>query len=482
MAQGSDTMIILVLIALAGLGSMLLYLRRRQWIDACLIAVAAAALAAMVGSFSMPADEPVRGVAAAHEGLSTETLSLDFARQLELGRIFSLTVQRTKAAPWRLQLLAENDQVIAEAKGASTSLTVQWLPPTAETMVLKARLYDGAGKLLAQGPVPLQVRQAAPLQVRGRFGAPSFDTRALNALLADSNALLDWQVTLGKTVTRRETARAEMTNPNLLVVDAAYVESMSQAARTALLAQVAAGTPLLVLAANARAPQLWARTLKLALAASSGSDGVSAPLALSAAPLNPSGKVSGPWSGGNLVWSRSWGQGRIVWLGASGWHRYAISLPQVLGLWWQDVLDQAGVRRVDDVMWLAPQQMPMPGQRMQLCALGVRGEVNFPGLKQTLAWQRRPDRADAHCVAVWPDAPGWLSMHTQGAAPQVGQVYVFAKDDWPLWQNAQRRDAALRDAARTPVPMPANRQPLPAWPFAMLFVLSMLLLWWRERR
>jgi hypothetical protein len=31
-----------------------------------------------------------------------------------------------------------------------------------------------------------------------------------------------------------------------------------------------------------------------------------------------------------------------------------------------------------------------------------------------LDWQRRTDRADASCVAVWPRVPGWLRMETQG--------------------------------------------------------------------
>ena len=104
---------------------------------------------------------------------------------------------------------------------------------------------------MAEGPVPLNVVDAAPLQVQGRFGAPSFDLRVLNELLANSGALLDWQVTLGKTVTRNETARTPMAAPNLLLVDAAWFERAPDSARAAMLAQVAQGTPLVILGANA---------------------------------------------------------------------------------------------------------------------------------------------------------------------------------------------------------------------------------------
>jgi hypothetical protein len=61
-------------------------------------------------------------------------------------------------------------------------------------------------------------------------------------------------------------------------------------------------------------------------------------------------------------------------------------------------------------------------------------------------------------------------------------VYVFAPEDWPQWQAAERRDATARYAARTPVPASTTQHPLARWPFAVLFALAMLGLWWRERR
>jgi hypothetical protein len=126
--------------------------------------------------------------------------------------------------------------------------------------------------------------------------------------------------------------------------------------------------------------------------------------------------------------------------------------------------------------------MPLPGQRLEVCARGVRGKVRFPDLNQTLDWQRRPDRVDASCVAVYPRTAGWLRMETQGTKPVSSQLYVYAPNDWPLWQAAERRDATARYAARTPVAALATQRPLPQWPFAVLFALSMLGLWWRERR
>ena len=509
-------MIAIVLIGLIGLASAAVYARQRLWMDAALVVLAAAALIGVVGDFPWPgggsgvvsidSDEEFPelsevGTASAiklrGDGLSAaqwqdlparplqwtptsmETLQLDFPRQLALGRIFTLTVTRPVAANWRLQLLAENKQVIAESAGTAQSLTVQWLPPVAETMVLSARLFDAAGKLLAQGPVPVAVKPVTPLQVQGRFGAPSFDTRALNELLVNSHALLDWQVVLGKTVTRSEAAREPPAKPNLLVVDAAWVERLGESGRAAMLAQVAAGTPLIVLGANAAERALWSRMVQLELKEQDGAKASGAPLALTPAPLNPASNTAGAWSSVDArIWARDWERGRIVWVGAADWHRYAISEPQALGLWWQAVLDRAGVARSEALAWIDPQEMPLPERRLEVCALGVSGEVVFPELKQTLAWQRRADKADAACVAVWPKQAGWLKM--QGK--EAGQVYVYAKGDWPLWQRAERRAATARYAARTPEPVQLAASAMPAWPFAALFAGAMLCLWWRERR
>jgi hypothetical protein len=84
-------------------------------------------------------------------------------------------------------------------------------------------------------------------------------------------------------------------------------------------------------------------------------------------------------------------------------------------------------------------------------------------------------------VAVWPARSGWL--HVKDAKAGEHAVYVYAPEDWPQWQAAQRRDATARYMARTPAKaMEGAARAFPAWPFAAAFALAMLLLWWRERR
>ena len=510
-----NTHLLMAAIALAGLVSAVLYLRRRQWIDAVLVVVAAAALGLMaadlrvpgaagrtlaldpaappatlagVNAFSVEGDG-LRGAAwndlpalpLAWQAPKRGAIRLDFPDDVALGRLFTLAVAREDKGAATLELLAENGQVIAQARGEG-DLRVEWMPPVAERLVLKARLKAGDDKVIAEGPVPFVVHEAAPLQVVGRFGAPSFDLRVLNELMAGSGALLDWQVLLGRAVTRSETPREALAAPNLMVIDAARFERMGAGERATLLKRVADGLPLLVLGANANDPGLWSRTLQLPLRAQPAGSKVDAPLEMPLASLLPPSRDAGPWRGSdNMVWTRDWEKGRIAWLGVTEWHRHAIAEPRALALWWQGVLDRVGVEQRQQSEWLAQREMPLPGQRLEVCARGVHGDVAIPELARTIAWQRRADRTYASCVAVWPQKSGWLELRDQKAG--VHPVYVYAAGDWPQWQAAQRRDATRQYAARTQgKAAEGETRAMPAWPFGLVFGGAMLLLWWRERR
>jgi hypothetical protein len=532
--------------AVTGVTRAFVYLRQRRWTDAALATVAGAALALLLVSPMLGTDQQGEVVldtetgtsAAADEQLAnallqlplastlrlqghglreaqwrdlparplqwqeapSDMLWLDFPRTLALGRNFSLTVRRAQAQPgWRLQLLAENDQLLAEAHAdqAAPALTVQWQPPLAETLLLKARLLDSAGRTVAQGPLPLRVEPAVALQLVGRFGAPSFDVRALNQLLTDSGAIVDWQTTLGKSLARSETSTAPLAAANAIIADAAYVEQGSD--RAALLAQVGRGTPLLILGGNAQDSAQWQRTMGLKLVPQSATTELEdtrhfalagGTLAMPAAPFNP---APGVWQvlakdkdGKPWLWQRDWQQGRIVWLGVADWHRAAINAPMALSQWWQQVLDLSALGSKQPLQWLAGEPMALPGLRAEFCARGAT-----PGASMQIAdappqpWQTRSDQADAACVAVWPQRAGWLTLRSGEA---MTQRYVFGRDDWPAWQQALRHDATARYAMRSAPAMTSAASPaatvipaVPRWLAGLVLAVALLALWWREQ-
>ena len=569
-----------------GVLSAALYGRRRQWFNALLAVLAGAALAVALADARLPVPAPALTITTDASGAITdaqvqaiadagsidlagdglraaqwqdlparplrwtptkeEALSLDFPRTMALGRVFTLTVHRPQAqGAWRLQLLAENGQVLADSAssaanapnaasapsrsaGKSSQRSVQWLPPVAEAMVLHARVLDAAGKVVASGPVPVQVTAAVPLQIVGRFNAPSFDASALNRLLTDGGAVLDWQVVLGKAIARTETARTAIMAPNAMVVDAAHVEQLAPAARAALLAQVRQGVPLVVLGGNAADAGLWQRDLGLRVRPQSPTTEqedqrrfalAGAELTLAPAALNPDDVAGGEWTtlardshARPWAWQRALGQGRVVWIGVADWHRYAISAPRALALWWQGAMDAMALAGESGAGWVLTDPMPLPGLRTEICARGAKpgAALHIDGLADTRLLPRA-DKADAVCAAVWAPQAGWLALRSEGL--EAGRQYVYAAGDWPAWQRTLRREATAAYAARAVGTRAAtseandngtsdatygtdgttngttngttsgalNDRPLPAMPFAVLFALCMLALWWREQ-
>ena len=534
-----------------GAASTVLYGRKKQWLNAGLAGVAGLALATALADIRLPAAAnstaplavgteagrigdadrmaipAAAAIALSGDGVreaewrdlparplqwkpaAADLLWLDFPRSMSLGRIFTLSVRRPSVqAGWRLQLLAENKQVLADSGVSSDAqLSVQWLPPVAEAMVLQARLLDAGGKTIAQGPIPLQVNEPVPLQIVGRFDAPSFDARTLNQLLSDGSAILDWQVTLGKAITRSETASAPLSAMNAMFVDAAYVEHLSPSARAALLAQAGQGVPLVILGGNAADAGVWQRDFGLSLHPESPSTEkedvrqFGAALMMPPAGLNPSDSVAESWSvlardnrKQPWMWQRSVGRGRVVWIGVADWHKHAISEPQQLALWWQSAMDRIALDSAQKTLWQMNDPMPVQGLRSEVCAQGVKaGTMLAAEGYAPMQLTARSDKAEGVCAAFWPQKAGWLKFSADGmAAP--GTEYVYAANDWPAWQRALRRDATALYAARSnPAAGVAiagapggaagskTERPLPAAPFGVLFAVCMLALWYREQ-
>lgn len=435
-----------------------------------------------------------------------EVLQLDFPTQIAYGRAFQLSVTRAQAkAEWRIQLLAENQQILAEQKGTSQQLTLTWLAPMAARMVLQARVLSHNDEVIDQGPIPLNVVAMQPLQIQGRFSAPSFDLQALNALLTQSDAVLDWQVQLGKGIVRKESPRLAMLNPQVLIQDATYFEQLTSSARRVLMDQVAAGATLLILGANTQQPAMWKKALGLSLRQSEASEfETSQGAKLSSGTWLPSDLTTGPWQvlpeAGvkiHLMAEREWDQGKIVWLATTNWHQAMITEPQKLTSWWQSVLDRSGVKTEQD--WQLEvdrlgQGMAMPGQRIELCGRGLEQrqiEVSTESESTSIHLQMQAvaDRAEAQCAAFWPTRAGWLRWQTlpsndsaKASLQAQGSWYVYQSTDWSSWQRHQRQSATEQYRLRLPEGLAEHTQRSIVWPWILLSMVAMLGLWWREQR
>ncbi|MFC0351223.1 hypothetical protein [Undibacterium danionis] len=449
---------------------------------------------------------PVQWLAQAEKQKSTDIIDLDFPTHLPQGRVFTLTAAREQVqGEWRLQLLAENQTVLAEVRGKEKRLSLTWLPPVAERMVLQARLLDNKGKILEQGPIPLDVTSAQSLNIQARFAVPSFDTQTLNELFTQSQAKLDWQTRLGKTVTRLE-ANDELAivngsrsssdgkrTPELVIQDAAYFKQSSALARTQLLQQVAQGSALILLGTNASDGNIWQREIGLRLVPSASDQelAVNTLMSLSPTSLVPHTNQNQDWrQSKERPWlaQRNWEKGQIIWLAVAGWHRYKISAPDALSLWWQDILDQSQVVKQQEWRMQAEQVMPLIGQRMRICSEGLAPQdLLLTPQNASHHLRASTDKADALCTAFIPSKSGWQEWQTQSAGKPTasGAFYVYQKKDWPTWQTAQRRAATAAFIASTALQSKSKQQSqktIEKWPWVLGLMALMLMLWWREQR
>jgi hypothetical protein len=256
---------------------------------------------------------------------------------------------------------------------------------------------------------------------------------------------------------------------------------------------VAQGSALILLGANARDSNVWQRELGLRVSPTSSDKElvVNTLMSLSPTSLVPHMKQSQDWTQpADRPWlaQRSWKKGQIIWLAVADWHRYKISAPDALSLWWQDILDLAQVEKNQDWRVQPEQAMPQLGQRMRVCSLGlVSQDLVLLPQNSRHRLQAAADKADALCTAFIPSKAGWQEWqtHSENKATASGTFYIYQNPDWPAWQKAQRRDATAAFIASTALQNKsklASQSTTEKWPWVLGLIALMLMLWWREQR
>ena len=435
------------------------------------------------------------------------SLQLQFNPYLSLGREFELTIQRDideKAVDgvWRAQLLAENGEVLAEEKSRTPGLKLRWLPPAAEHMVLQAKVFDSKDGLIDAGPIPLEVGALEPLQVWMRFDAPSFDTKALQNVLRQSQALIDSQTRLGQNIQHIESPGLDVDKMDVMIVDAAFIEQQNSASLQKILNQVAQGKSLLVLGANASQASFWRQKFDLPLqtvnrakdaeisvdVASHGSLALS-PNALSV--MANEFKPASPWTAGPhnqdneaWLWHRAWQKGQIAWLAVGDWHRYAITSPMKLAAWWQSALDQIHQTHSDKPVWSMLGTMPIAKERQIVCLQGVKsGELLQTASTESIRLSSYGEVVDQQCAAWRPVQAGWQSLRLTSPElkePTQHQFFIYPSDAWQTWQRHLKANANQAFAQRLPAASAHAALQLALWPLYVLTALLLLYLWRKD--
>ncbi|WP_226643703.1 hypothetical protein [Microbulbifer variabilis] len=133
-------------------------------------------------------------------------------------------------------------------------------------------------------------------------------------------------------------------------------------------------------------------------------------------------------------------------------------------------------------------ELPRIHERLTLCSPKFSNQSPFVFSSQA---EPQPSGGTAvgsntrgQCYSFWPQSSGWHQLKTDIKGEAALDFYIFAKEDWPLWQRSintkeTRQMATARlgpTASNHSSKIPLERQ----WP-ALILLLLVCISWWRER-
>ncbi len=366
-----------------------------------------------------------------------------------------------------------------------------WRPATVGRYDWRVVVTGADAAVLKTIPIAVSVQPSPTQFVRGHFAAPSFEQRALRQWFEQVGFRGEFVSAMGPSLQRRDRfgdlAGNEPSRAAYVLVSLRSWQQANERQRRQWLNDAAGGSALVLLADGSENDAVLRTQLSRELAIvwqerSEAEQILSLPeLALQRSRWHPQG--TGNWLPQQAftdVQVRKWQQGQVIWIGVLDSHRWWARQPLAYAEWWQQALQgqQEGV---------ASLQSPAIGAMGRLSALCIdNAEITMTTLTLQAPdgrVQQLPLQADSWpgraCAYLAPDQDGWYEVQ----APVTGVWRVLptpalSEDD--AW-------AAMDASARyTVAPAPLQErtawQALPRWPFFLIWLTALTVIWWRERR
>ncbi len=340
-------------------------------------------------------------------------------------------------------------------------------------------------------PVAIAVQPSSTQLVRGHFAAPSFEQRALRQWLEQAGFSGEFVSTMGPSLQRRDrfgdAADAGQSRAAMQLLSLRAWQQANDKQRRSWLNDAAVGSTLVLLADGSENDAALRAQLsrELAIAWRERSEAelpfTQPELVLQRSRWHP--QADGAWQSridAAEVQVRNWQQGQLIWIGLLDSHRWWARQPLAYAEWWQRALQG---QRSAAANWLPP-SIGSVGRFAALCIDNAEPAmttltIQLPdGRQQSLPLQADswPGRA---CAYFAPQQSGWYDI----VAPVTG-VWRVLPTPAPADADAWAARAATARHTEAPAPLSARTQwqPLPRWPFFLLWLLALTLIWWRELR
>lgn len=437
--------------------------------------------------------------------------SAHWPRQLHLGEPLQIAV--TGIEPDTRVSLEDPFGTVVDSANSTDGGRVQLrgTPKLAGRWLYRLRIHSADGE--ARQPVPVTVHGAERPTVLLWLARADFESAALSRWLRQSGVRSQVITHLAPDVVRRQSYNGVDDVPDnpldpagpfdLLILDSHLWPQLSQVQRTQL-GEIAAEKSLLWLTdTDSPAGFLdYARTHGMALQAGTPVETESPlpqppqeiPLLLLTGyqPNRPlASDVTLDSRTGTAYWARNSRSQSVGYVLFGRSHRWITSGHAAeFARLWKTLLDHQLAHRGGRAPLSLQNPLPRAGRRMTLCGPELDGSVrlspleNRSGDRVSLAGVPASNNADGNCYSYWPQRAGWYGLAKKGNEDDRA-FYIFAEQDWPLWQG-HRASADSRQMATArlgPPPVSGDiRTPLPRPWIALALLLLLSLTWLLERR
>lgn len=398
----------------------------------------------------------------------------------------------------RIELRDPGDALAASARtDADGRFELRAQAGIAGRALFELRVLDRDDGVVETVPVPLVTREGDALRVLLLAGAPDPEFKYLRRWATDAGVDLTSRAALSDGIAMHEGAvkldAASLADTDVVIVDERSWAALDATGKANVTAAVRDGLGLLLRVTGTLPADVatdWNDRFGIILAAGDETRDVQLGVAWRGAhdityqrtPVSASGAALVPLlraaNGAPLAVWRAQGRGRVAaWWLRDAWRLRLAGDVVPYGNLWSSALATIARARAEPTIAL-PHEVRV-GERATLCGLANEARV-IPPSDASVALVVDPGSGERRCAGYWPAAPGW---HTLVSADTRIPFRVRAADEAPGLARSATADATrLLAGAGGDAPTATREQPLPRWPFFLVWLASSAGLWWYEKR
>jgi hypothetical protein len=440
--------------------------------------------------------DDARGLVAAFDAapLPRALVELDAPNWVRIGSVWRAHGRVESVAQGRVELRDPAGAVVAtQALDAQGRFVLHAVAKGEGSATFVLNVLDRDGAKIDGATLPLAARAGTPLKIALLAGAPDAELKYLRRWAADAGLALTSRIALSNGVALTEGAGAlddaALQGVDVVIVDERAWAALATPRRQALIAAVREGLGLILRATGPLPAPVAAEWAELGFRVRAvdvpGSVALDKTLGLFDSGLvfaRPALDVEADAAmpllraddGAALAWSRNLGRGRVaLWLLADSYRLALGGAAPAFGTLWSGTLTTIARAR-----GAATPSLPASAridERATFCGIAADADV------ENEAGARMPLSIDARdCAAYWPEASGWHALLSGG---ERWPFFVRAHDEAAGLAAGERLGAtrALLVTSVSAATLATREQPLPRWPFFLVWLAVTAALWWLER-